>query len=61
MGATEGLTNLLFSYLMNPSRELSGGVVEGVNLVLNARKAWKTINKDSMQKADKRQSGGIFL
>jgi len=27
MDATEGLTNLLFSYLMNPSREL-GGVAE---------------------------------
>jgi hypothetical protein len=25
MGATEGLTNLLFSYLMSPSRELSNG------------------------------------
>jgi len=28
MGATEGLTNLLFSYLMSPSRGL-GGVAEG--------------------------------
>jgi hypothetical protein len=25
MGAAEGLTNLLFSYLMSPSRELSNG------------------------------------
>jgi len=25
MDATEGLTNLLFSYLMSPSRELSNG------------------------------------
>jgi len=25
MGATEGLTNLLFSYLMSSSRELSNG------------------------------------
>jgi hypothetical protein len=33
MDATEGLTNLLFSYLMNPSRELSGGVVEGVQFL----------------------------
>ncbi len=33
MGVTEGLTNLLFSYLMNPSRELSGGVVEGVQIL----------------------------
>jgi hypothetical protein len=33
MGATEGLTNLLFSYLISPSRELSGGVADGVQIL----------------------------
>ncbi len=33
MGATEGLTNLLFSYLMSSSRELGGGVAEGAQIL----------------------------
>ncbi len=32
MDAAEGLTNLLFSYLMSPSRELGGGVAEGAQI-----------------------------
>jgi hypothetical protein len=32
MGSIEGLTNLLFSYLMSPSRELGGGVAEGAQI-----------------------------
>ena len=33
MGATEGLTSYMFSYLMDLSGELSGGVVEGVQIL----------------------------
>ena len=32
MDATEGLTNLLFSYSMSPSRELGGRVAEGAQI-----------------------------
>ncbi len=33
MDAAEGLTSYMFSYLMDLSRELSGGVVEGVQIL----------------------------
>jgi hypothetical protein len=33
MDAAEGLTSYMFSYLMSPSRELSGRVVEGVQIL----------------------------